>query len=75
MKNPVALILSLMVVFLCAGAAIYFVGLPLFHDPQVSCRVGGGKTLGCSSSFGTFITIVLGLLILSTAIIWNKFGR
>jgi uncharacterized membrane protein len=75
MKNPAAFIACLTVILLCAGAAIYFFGVPLLNTSQVGCRVGGGKTLGCSSPFGTFVTVILGLLVLSVAVAWNKFGR
>lgn len=75
MKNPVAFVAMVLLVLLCAGAATYFFGLPMLYDLHVGCRVGGGKTMGCSSSFGTFITLLVAGSAVAIGIIWNRFGR
>jgi hypothetical protein len=76
LKNPVIFTILVLVVLLGAGIATYFYGLPLLQSAQLGCRFGGGtRTLGCSTSFGTFmiwVSVVVGLAI---GAIWSKFGR
>lgn len=76
MKRPLAFTFSTLIVLLAAGLVFYFYGLPMLAEGGVSCRFGGGtKSLGCSTSFGTFITLLLAAVALLLVGIWNRFGR
>jgi hypothetical protein len=76
LKNPVIFTILVFAVLLGAGIATYFYGLPLLQDAQLGCRFGGGtRTLGCSTSFGRFMTWVSLAVGLAIGAIWSKFGR
>jgi len=74
MKNPAAFTVLVIAVLLCAGAATYF-GLPLLDSAHMSCRVGGGRTEGCSTSFGAFFTYLIAVIAVAIGVIWSRFGR
>lgn len=76
MKRPLAFVLSTLAVLSTAGLVFYFYGLPMLAESTMGCRFGGGtKSLGCSTSFGTFITLLSAAVALLIAGIWNGFGR
>ena len=76
MKNPLAVTALSLLVLVGAGLAFYFYGLPMLGDNDIGCRYGGGtKSLGCSSSFGVFMTMLSAAVALLLAGIWNRFGR
>jgi hypothetical protein len=67
LKNPVIFTILVLIVLLGAGIATYFYGLPLLQGAQPGCWFGGGtRSLGCSTSFGTFmiwVSLAVGLAI------------
>jgi hypothetical protein len=76
LKNPVVFTVLVLAVLFAAAVVTYSYGLPLLQTSQVGCRVGGGtKTLGCSTSFGTFMIWVAVGVGLAVGGIWGKFGR
>lgn len=76
MKRPLAFTFSSLIVLSVAGLVFYFYWLPMLADGGMGCRYGGGaKSLGCSTSFGTFATLLLASVALLLAGIWNRFGR
>lgn len=76
MKRPVAFVFSTLVVLSAAGLVFYSYGLPMLAETGIGCRFGGGtKSLGCSTSFGTFIALLSAAVALLIAGIWNRFGR
>jgi hypothetical protein len=57
LKNPVIFMILVIVVLLGAALVTYVYGLPLLQPSHMGCSFGGGtKTLGCSTSFGMFMT-------------------
>ncbi|WP_077442267.1 hypothetical protein [Rhodanobacter sp. C01] len=76
LKNPVIFTILVIIVLLCAAIATYLYGLPLLQGAQMGCGFGGGtKTLGCSTSFGLFMTWVTFVVGVAIFAIWSKFGR
>ena len=75
MKNPVTFTVLLLVILIGAAITIYLCGPPLLQANHLACRVGGGKTLGCSTSFGAFITGLAVVVGLAVGAAWSKFGR
>ncbi len=76
LKNPVVFTILVLIVLLGAAVVTYFYGLPLLHTGQLGCRIGAGtRTLGCSTSFGTFMIWVAVVVGLAVGGIWSNFGR
>jgi hypothetical protein len=76
LKNPVIFTILVLAALLGAAVVTYFYGLPLLQAGQLGCRIGGGtRTLGCSTSFGTFMIWVAVVVCLAVGGIWSKFGR
>jgi hypothetical protein len=76
MKNPFAFTVSTLVVLLGASLIFYCYGLPMLTESSMGCRYGGGtKSLGCSTSFGTFMTFLGAAVALAIGVIWSRFGR
>jgi hypothetical protein len=76
MKNPLAFTIATLIVLLGAGLIFYFYGLPMLGESSIGCRSGGGgKTLGCMASFGTFMTLWFAAVAFAIAVIWSRFGR
>lgn len=76
MRRPMAFTVSTMVVLAFAGVIFYLYGLPMLTESSVGCRYGGStKTLGCSTSFGTFMTFLGAGVALALAAMWNAFGK
>jgi hypothetical protein len=76
LKNPVIFTVLVIVVLLAAAIVTYFYGVPLLQAAHMGCRFGGGtKTLGCSTSFGLFMTWVGFGVAVAIFAVWSKFGR
>ena len=77
MKNPWAFTILTLALLSVAALVFYCYGLPMLADNDVSCRYGGGgggKSLGCSSSLGTFLSILSGMVAICLVGIWDRFG-
>lgn len=74
MKSRITFALTVILVLAAVSALLYFVGIPLFESSTVSCRYGGGggKTLGCSTPFGTFVTLIGAAAALAIVLAWNR---
>jgi len=76
MRNPVAFTVAVLIVLLGASIIFYCYGLPMLAESSLGCHYGGGtKSFGCSTSFGTFMTILGGVVVIALVAIWNRFGR
>ena len=69
-------VLTLGVLLLAAFVAYRF-GLPELDNSHVGCAYGGGggKSLGCSTSFGSFIVYVVAGAAIVIGLIWSRPGR
>jgi len=76
LKNPVIFTVLVVAVLLAVAIVTYVYGVPLLHKAHMGCRFGGGtKTLGCSTSFGLFMTWVGFAVAVAIFAVWRKFGR
>jgi len=59
------------------GIGVYFIGMPLLDNPKISCPNTGIDKFGngCSTSFGFFATIMVLILSVGIAIIYDKNRR
>lgn len=76
MKYPIAFTISTLIVLSVAGIVFYVYGLPMLADTSVTCRYGpSAEVLGCSSTFGRFLKLLLTAVALTLVGIWNLFAR
>ena len=76
LKNPVIFTALVIAVLVAAAIVTYVYGVPLLQAAHMSCSFGGGtKTLGCSTSFGLFMTWVGFAVAVAIFAVWSKFGR
>jgi hypothetical protein len=75
MKNPVIFTVLLLAILIGAAIMIYLCSPTFLHTDHLGCGTGGGKSLGCSTSFGAFITGVTVVVGLAVGAAWSKFGR
>lgn len=68
-------ILSTTLVLLIAGDISYKFVIPHLKVESMWCSSGGLRNYGCSTSSGTFITILVAIVAVLIAILWNKYGE
>ena len=74
MRRPYLFASLVVVVLAIAAGVVYQFGLPLLHDTSISCRAGGGRTLGCSTGFGMFLTMLVAGVAVAVGFLWSKFS-